>query len=243
MTGRNIAAMDPGIPSRSGPDFAPPEELFSRIRASVEASPASTISTRVRVAAALAAVPCLTAAVVLLGSQIMYQRPTAAVVHVAQSPVQFLVVLLLLAGLTLVATLVAVRRGAHGLGSAAVSLMMMAALVAPIYFLLSLASPLHADHPVATSVVSPWGARCLAVAAVAGVIVLGCLAGALRGSVPVASGLRGAALGAAAGAWAGLGVYFFCPGGAVAHLLVGHVLPIAAFTLLGALVLRRALRP
>ena len=64
-------------------------------------------------------------------------------------------------------------------------------------------------------------------------LVLVSFTAALRRSAPVASRLRGAALGAAAGAWAGLGVFLFCPATDHRHLLVGHVLPIAIFTLLG----------
>ena len=60
--------------------------------------------------------------------------------------------------------------------------------------------------------------------------MLAIFAVALRRAVAVASGLRGAALGAAAGAWGGLAVFAFCPSGETQHLLVGHVLPVALFT-------------
>ena len=73
--------------------------------------------------------------------------------------------------------------------------------------------------------------------------VLAIFAVTLRRAVAVASGLRGAALGAAAGAWGGLAVFAFCPSGELQHLLVGHVLPVALFTLLGGIGLARALRP
>jgi len=74
-------------------------------------------------------------------------------------------------------------------------------------------------------------------------VVLLSFAAALRRSAPVASRLRGAALGAAAGAWAGLGIFIYCPATEYHHLLVGHVLPIAALTLLGLAAIPRALRP
>jgi hypothetical protein len=76
-----------------------------------------------------------------------------------------------------------------------------------------------------------------------GLLVLISFTAALRRPAPVASRLRGAALGAAAGAWAGLSVFIFCPATEHRHLLVGHVLPIAAFTLLGLAAIPRALRP
>ena len=75
------------------------------------------------------------------------------------------------------------------------------------------------------------------------VFAAGVAATALRRSAPVASRLRGAALGAAAGAWAGLGIFIYCPATEYHHLLVGHVLPIAALTLLGLAAIPRALRP
>jgi len=65
---------------------------------------------------------------------------------------------------------------------------------------------------------------------------------ALRRAVPVSVRLRGAALGAAAGAWAGLALLFFCPAAEPLHLLVGHSLPVAAATLLGALLAPAALK-
>jgi Negative regulator of sigma F len=105
--------------------------------------------------------------------------------------------------------------------------------------------PLEASGAPGASLaeLSPWGLRCLAIAVTVGLLVLVSLTAALRRSGPVASRLRGAALGAAAGAWAGLGVFLFCPATDHRHLLVGHVLPIAILTLLGLAAVPRALRP
>ena len=50
----------------------PSERLYPRIRAAVEATPASTTRTRTRILAALAIVPALTAAVVLIASEVVY---------------------------------------------------------------------------------------------------------------------------------------------------------------------------
>jgi hypothetical protein len=44
----------------------------------------------------------------------------------------------------------------------------------------------------------------------------------------------------ALGAWAGLGVFTFCPSGDQLHLLVGHVLPMFPVTLVAALTLSHA---
>jgi hypothetical protein len=154
-------------------------------------------------------------------------------------------VLLLIVGLTLSATLIAVGRGERGLGSGVMSLFLVALLVTPIYAVLTLVHPLEASGATAASLaeLSPWGLRCLAIAVTVGLLVLVSFAAALRRSAPVASRLRGAALGAAAGAWAGLSVFIFCPATDHRHLLVGHVLPIVMFTLVGLAAVPRALRP
>jgi hypothetical protein len=236
---------DRGTPSRFESEVAPPEELFSRIRTAVAATPASTIGTRLRVMLAMAVVPFVTAAVLLVASQIVYHRPALRIHMGTPLTSQLLIVLLLIVGLTLWATLIAVGRGERGLGSGVVSLFLVALLVTPIYAVLTLVHPLEASEAAAASLatLSPWAPRCLAIAAAVGLLVLISFTAALRRSAPAASRLRGAALGAAAGAWAGLSVFIFCPATEYRHLLVGHVLPIAAFTLLGLAAIPRALRP
>ena len=126
-----------------------------------------------------------------------------------------------------------------------VALSLVAALVTPVYAVLTLADPLEVSRAAAASLanLSPWGLRCLTVSAAVGLLVLLTFTAALRRSAPVASRLRGAAVGAAAGAWAGLSVFVFCPAVELRHLLVGHVLPIAVFTLVGLMAIPRALRP
>jgi hypothetical protein len=57
-----------------------------------------------------------------------------------------------------------------------------------------------------------------------------------RGSDPVAPGLSGAALGAAAGAWGATCIELRCGLATVDHVLLGHVLPVAALALLGVVV-------
>jgi hypothetical protein len=228
----------------SGSESALPESLYLRVRASVEREKASSSSMPVRVIVALIIASCLTAAVVLVASRIVYQRLAAGVYLAARSTPHLLLVLLLLAGLTLAATFVAISRGRRGFGSGLVSLAVVAALVAPIYAALILVSPVHTDDPMLASVtLSPWGGRCLAIASIIGTMVLASFTIALRRSAPVASRVRGGTLGAAAGAWAGLSIFIFCPSGSPLHLLVGHVLPVVALTLLGFIVVPRALHP
>jgi len=236
---------DPGTPSRFESEAAPPEELFSRVHAAVAATPAATTSTRVRVGIAMVVVPLVTAGVVLVASQLVYDRPALRTGMGTTPTFELLIVLLLVVGLTLAATLVTVARGTRGLGPGVVPLLLVALLVTPLYAVLALAIPLHTSQAAAASIAerSPWGLRCLALASVVGLLVLVSLTAALRRSAPVAARLRGAALGAAAGTWAGLAVFVFCPAVEHRHLLVGHVLPIAVFTLIGLTMIPRALRP
>jgi hypothetical protein len=233
-----------GTPSRFESEVPPPEELFARIRTAVASTPAAKTSTRLRITVALAVIPFLSAAVVLGAARIVYHRPALRVDLGTHPTSQLLIVLLLLVGLTLAATLIAVGRGERGLGSGVVSLFLVTLFVTPIYAALTLTSALGAGE-AATSLagLSRWGPRCLGMAAAVGLVVLISLTAALRRSAPVASRLRGAALGAAAGAWAGLSVFIYCPATEYHHLLVGHVLPIAALTLLGLAAIPRALRP
>jgi hypothetical protein len=60
-------------------------------------------------------------------------------------------------------------------------------------------------------------------------------------SDPVHPRARGAAIGAAAGAWGGLLIELHCRFAHPLHAIVGHVLPIAALAAIGALLGRRAI--
>lgn len=235
---------DRGMPSRSAPEPPLPDELYSRVRAAIAAAPAPKTSTSQRVTIALAVVPLATLAFLLIASRFLFDRPALRIDMVDRPTSQLLLELLLVAGLTLTATLVAVGRGERGLGYGVASLLAAALLVAPIYAALAL-SPLAAREGMALLMadLSRWGLRCLTLASAVGLLALIAFTSALRRSSPVASRLRGAALGAASGAWAGLSVFLFCPATEARHLLVGHVLPVVAFTILGLALSPRALRP
>jgi len=90
-------------------------------------------------------------------------------------------------------------------------------------------------------------AACMMLGGALGAAPLGAMLVHLRGSDPVAPGLRGAGLGAVAGAWGGAGMMLLCPHHTFAHVAVGHVLPMVLFALagagLGAAVLRVRPRP
>jgi hypothetical protein len=216
----------------------PSERLYARVRSAVEGTPAATTRTRTRVIAALAIVPALTTLVVLIASGLVYGQPAAGLAIDVAPSAAVLTTLSLLIGLALASTVFALWQGSSGLGIASMWLVSIAALVVPVYAALTVLQPLHsgaADDASLTGVaISPWGLRCILVATIVGASVLTIFAVTLRHAVAVAVGLRGAALGAAAGSWAGLAVFAFCPSGELQHLLVGHVLPIVLLTLCGA---------
>jgi hypothetical protein len=146
------------MPSRFGSEVAPPEELFFRVRSAVAATPAARTSTHLRTLVAAAVVPVLTAAVLLVTSHIAYHRPALRIHEGTPATVHLLVVLLLIVGLTLSATLVALGRGARGLGSGVVALFLVAVLVTPIYAVLTLIDPLEVSRAATASLptLSPW---------------------------------------------------------------------------------------
>jgi len=226
-------------------DERPPDLLFALIRGDVRntAAPRAGAQWRIAIAVSLAAV--MAGAVVMLASQLLYHRYASGLEVAVHSAPYLLQVLLLLVALTCVVTLIAMWRGRNGLGSGARSLYLASALVAPLYAALVLVSPvhMHADEAaLSDATISRWGLRCLLISAIVGLLVLTTFTVALRRSIPTANGLRGAAIGTAAGAWAGLSVFIFCPSGDLLHILVGHILPIVAFTLLGVVSIPRILR-
>ncbi len=174
-------------------------------------------------------------------SQLVYGQWIAGLSVAVDSRPGILTVAALVLSLASVTTLVAVWRGRGGFGLPVLALAALAVLVTPLYASFTM---LFAQHVSSSDVVvSWWGARCLSIAALVGIIVLAAFGWALRRAAPEATVGRAAALGACAGAWAGAAVFFFCPSADQQHLILGHVLPVAALTLVGALLLPRALRP
>ena len=229
---------DPTIPSRFEA-MLPRETLYRRIRESITTTTATATSFRVRVAAALAASSLLAIAVVALAAQQTYGGHAMGLSGGAAATSRLLLVsCLLVASSTLV-----LRRGPSSLGTRAPALWLTASLAVPLYAALTLFHPVHAAAPLPAAVlISPWGLRCLLIAALVGTSVLLSFTLALRHAVPTAPAARSGALGATAGTWAGLAVFIFCPSADTTHLLLGHVLPVLAFTAIGCLALPRVLR-
>jgi hypothetical protein len=88
-----------------------------------------------------------------------------------------------------------------------------------------------------------FGLRCFAFTAAAAPMPFVALLAFAPGFAPVRPRLVGAALGAAAGAWATVVVELWCPLADPAHVLVGHALPLVVLAAAGALAGGRLLRP
>jgi hypothetical protein len=86
------------------------------------------------------------------------------------------------------------------------------------------------------------GWRCFTLTALTAPWPFATLAYASRRVEPRHPGTAGAALGAVAGAWAAVMVELWCPLSVHAHVLVGHVLPLAALALSGAAIGARMFR-
>lgn len=141
------------------------------------------------------------------------------------------------------ATQLVLSRGRSGLGVSAPVLRAVAIGVPilnaiPQLFLVFWANR-QAELAATRAQVHGWGAPCFVLSLAIAGLFLAVFARQLRGSVVTALGWRSAALGAAAGAWAGVALIVHCPGVDALHLLVGHGLPALLFPLVGLALVRR----
>lgn len=224
---------------REGEPGKPPPELYARVRAAIDEDGAQHHEAAIAPRWWLGAIP-LVAIAVLIGD--------AALRHLGLwrsgglAAIAFGVALF--AALTAWVTLGALSAGRAGLGPSVSRLRLYALSVggwsALVLALVVRFGPL--PNRTVTNALSPFGLPCMLMAAVIGSAVLALMTRTLLHAVPSAVGWRSAALGAAAGAWAGLALLVHCPGVAAQHLLVGHLLPIALFPLIGRLAAYRFLR-
>jgi hypothetical protein len=186
----------------------------------------------------------MSVAVVGTASAVVYGEQVVGLLAGWKSPSDAALAAIALLAWMLVSTFMAVWRGRSGLGASTMLLAATGAATVPLYALLTLTVPARELVETANSVrISIYGIRCFVIASIVGAIVLACLAAALRAAVPAGTRIRSMALGSAAAAWAGLAVFVFCPSDEPLHLLVGHVLPVAAVTALGTAALPALLRP
>lgn len=233
------------IPRRFESAPGPPDELHARLATAIAETPAPQWPLRHRLALVACALPCAVA-ITLLGRHALFGRSVLRADLPSLPPEQLALELALIALLTAGATAVAVRPGPAGFGSAARLLGATSLATAPTFLVFALLFPLQSADPeavLASARLHPFGLPCMAVAAIVGTFALGALSWALRHAVPVSAGLRGAALGAVSGAWAGLALVIHCPASALLHVLASHVAPIAVFTVLGVLVAPAFVRP
>jgi hypothetical protein len=228
-------------------EVALPHALHARVRDSLSKAPTTRswaiARTRARTGLALILVPALTFSIAIGASTLIYDVPAAGFSLAVQSGSLLSWALVASIALAFATTLIAISSGASGLGSSAVALALVTIAVAPVYAAMILAVPAH-THEIGRALnISEWGTRCFTIASFVAASSLVAFAAALHHAVPSAPRIRGAALGAAAGAWAGLAVLVFCPSGEVQHLLFGHVFPIILATIVGAAVLARYLKP
>ncbi|GAC1394784.1 MAG: hypothetical protein NVSMB47_04280 [Polyangiales bacterium] len=215
----------------------PSSALDARIRAAIGAAPrppAARLGTRLSIGIGVAVLATLAVAAKM--------RPDAPQIPASAFFATVGASLLL----AIAAVGVSALPGRRGLG-APVTLLVGAACAVPVlYALITALWPMHASglalpEPALADAMRGAIPCVLTSIGVAGLAFLG-LAWALRRAVPVAAALRGAALGAAAGAWSGLAMHLHCPHFDRAHVLIGHVAPIVLFAIVGAVVGPRMVR-
>lgn len=205
----------------------PPDALRQRIESAIAETPASRFGRGPRLAVAVVTV------LVVLAIGLLTMRPDLRAMPAAS-----------LAGVTLGVTflavgtlVVALAPGSRGLGAPVTALVILAVTTAPLYAILTLSAPIgDATH-------APKTLACFRMSIFAASLALVGLTASLRRSVPAAPNARGALIGACAGAWAGLVIHVHCPCPDRLHIALGHALPIAIFSIVGALVTPRFLRP
>jgi hypothetical protein len=141
------------------------------------------------------------------------------------------------------ASLLGVSWSRRSTGPSVRTLRLVALGTAPLLALVTASRPLTtADGPTSLSSGIIDALACLATMGAASGVGLLALLIAFRRAVSVAPHLRGAALGAAAGAFGGLAMQLRCPSPDPVHILAGHVVPIAIIATIGALVGPRVVR-
>ena len=130
-----------------------------------------------------------------------------------------------------VATAATLGRGSTMLGRSMRTLALVAALVPVATFVW-----LVAWHTQSTDPFKRIGYRCLGLTLVMGIAPLIVTAMMRSGTAIRAPKASGAAIGAVSGAWAGIGVDLWCPLSDPMHVAIGHVAPMLALILVGAIV-------
>lgn len=202
-------------------------ELKERVLASVRRTPSPVRSaTRREVRRVL---------VVTLGALVALFFGLDGMRHAMGRPAWFLVASLSLWGAVALAALRAAWRAGIAFGAGALTSLGTVIVGAPAAALVGSLALVQVAPEVAALHPERSGLTCFALVLAAAVCPLAGLTRARRSSDPLHPVASGAALGVACGACGGAMVDLWCPVAAPSHVLVGHVLPMAALALVGAM--------
>ncbi len=214
------------------PPVTPTAALRARILGAARAvpAPARQASFRAQALAIAGGVGTSLAVLLAIGGPGSYGRPSG----------YYLTLALMWLGISLIGAWLGVARGRSMLGRPA-WVRVLVALVTPLGLAVTAA--------LAASLVPPFvkvtdlhdHLRCGGFATAFAVGPLVAFTFVRRGSDPVAPRVTGAAMGAVAGALGALGIELRCSHAGLFHVVVGHVVPVAALALLGAVVVSRFL--
>jgi hypothetical protein len=216
---------------QDGEGFAAPSpsaDLRARVLAAANAEPVPTRSVGLARRVAVVAVGMALSALILayIGGPKPDGRPVG----------YFLVMAALWAGVVFASTWAGVARGRSMLGRPTSVRVVVAALTPAALVLTALAAGLLWPATIAEPSTMGDHVFCIELGSLMAIGPLVAFALLRRGSDPVAPRLTGAALGAVAGAWGGFFIELRCGHASVEHVVLGHVVPVAVMTLLGALI-------
>lgn len=206
----------------------PSADLRARVLAAAQAEPVPTRSAgAVRTAAVLIAGLAVSAAVLVrIGGPKPDGRPVG----------YFVAMVVLWSAVVGAATWAGVARGRSMLGRPISVRVLVATLTPAALLVAALVAGLLWPATIAEPATMESNLFCLELGSLMAIGPLVAFALVRRRSDPVAPRLTGAAVGAAAGAWGGLFIELRCGHASIEHVVLGHVLPVAVMTLLGALI-------
>lgn len=206
----------------------PSAELRARVLAAASAEPVPTRSVGVVRRAAIVAVGMIVSLVVLalIGGPQPDGRPVA----------YFATIAALWTGVVLVASWAGLGRGRSMLGRSTSVRVIVAALTPPALIVASLLAGLCWPATMSNPSTVHDHVFCIELGSLMAIGPLVAFAFVRRDSDPVAPRLTGAAVGAVAGAWGGLFIELRCGHCSLEHVVLGHVVPVVVFALVGALI-------
>jgi len=214
--------------------FLPSPDLKSQILRAVEGTPAPTRQKESRRSASLVGAAVLAGVILFVawGGMRSSDRPISLVLGTCLGT----------GAIAALAIWTAVGRGRSMLGRSRMALVLVAACSPLALFIWKVTwSAQYANA------LDPWptrvGFRCLALSLVLGSFPLAAVLFVRRGTAPSHPGLSGAGIGVALAVGVATFVDAWCPVAFVPHLLLGHILPMAIFGLLGFWFGRKILAP